>query len=169
MDTTEPPYENHNFRESETLEMPGEQSTFIKLKSEKCPEALSGRHGELQPVRRGFRCTRVEDVALCPWNIVTVALLEFYQRLLQVFSDVSSRPAPTAREMLHETAVAWIRYKLAQCVPARSWLETAQDFRARIKAVVAEINRTHDVDSLCRELPGRVQQVKAAEGGRINK
>ena len=46
---------------------------------------------------------------------------------------------------------------------------TAQEFRARIKAVVAEINRTHDVDSLCRELPGRVQQVKAAEGGRINK
>ena len=97
MDTTEPPYENRNFRESETLEMPGEQSTFIKLKSKKCPEALSGRHGELQPVRRGFRCTRVEDVALCPWNIVTVGLLEFYQRLLQVFSDVGSRPAPTAR------------------------------------------------------------------------
>ena len=62
-----------------------------------------------------------------------MALLEFYQRLIQVFSDVG------------------------------------QEFRARIKAVVAEINRTHDVDSLCRELPGRVQQVKAAEGGRISK
>jgi hypothetical protein len=37
MDTTEPPYEYHNFRESETLEMPGEQIAFIKLKSEKVP------------------------------------------------------------------------------------------------------------------------------------
>ncbi len=71
--------------------------------------------------------------------------------------------------MLHETAVAWIRYSLAQCVPARSWLETFQEFRARIQAVVAEINRVHDVDSLCRELPERVQEVKAMEGGRIGK
>jgi hypothetical protein len=83
--------------------------------------------------------------------------------------DAAAQPGALQEVMLHETAVAWIRYKLAQCVPARCWLETAQEFRARIKAVVAEINRTHDVDSLCRELPSRVQQVKAAEGGRINK
>ena len=48
-------------------------------------------------------------------------------------------------------------------------LETAQEFRARSKAVVAEINRVHDVENLCWELPERVQEVKAMEGGRIGK
>ena len=48
-------------------------------------------------MRRGFPSTRVEVVAVCPWNIVTRALLEFYQRFLQVFSDVGSCPPPTAR------------------------------------------------------------------------
>ena len=34
---------------------------------------------------------------------------------------------------------------------------------------VAEVNATHDVDSLCKELPARVAQLILAEGGRLAK
>ena len=51
----------------------------------------------------------------------------------------------------------------------RPWLETAEDYGARLKAVVAEVNREHDQDSLCRDLPNRAQLVIDAEGGRIAK
>ena len=46
-------------------------------------------------------------------------------------------------------------YKLARCVPARPWLETAEDHGPRLKAVVAEVNREHDLESLCRQLLSR--------------
>ena len=83
--------------------------------------------------------------------------------------DASQQPGALQEVMLHETAVAWVRYKLARCVPARPWLETAEDYGARLKAVVAEVNREHDLDSLCRDLPNRAQLVRDAEGGRIAK
>ena len=41
--------------------------------------------------------------------------------------------------------------------------------RTRLKAAVAEVNATHDVDSLCKELPARVAQLILAEGGRLAK
>ena len=59
--------------------------------------------------------------------------------------------------------------KLARCLPARPWLETPEEYRTRLKAAVAEVNATHDVDSLCKELPARVAQLSLAEGGRLAK
>ena len=76
---------------------------------------------------------------------------------------------PGVRPSPHETAVAWVRYKLARCVPARPWLETTEEYGVRLKAVVAAINQEHDVESLCRELPDRAARVKAEQGGRISK
>ena len=83
--------------------------------------------------------------------------------------DASLQPGALQEVMLHETAVAWCRYKLARCLPARPWLETPEEYRARLKAAVAEVNATHDVDSLCKELPARVAQLILAEGGRLAK
>ena len=91
------------------------------------------------------------------------------QALLNLGKRVTGLEKPRREVMLHETAVAWVRYKLARCVPARPWLETAEDYGARLKAVVADVNREHDLDSLCRDLPNRAQLVKDAEGGRIAK
>ena len=54
-------------------------------------------------------------------------------------------------------------------MPARPWLETPEEYRTRLKAAVAEINATHDVDSLCKELPARVAQLILEEGGRLAK
>ena len=51
----------------------------------------------------------------------------------------------------------------------RPWLETPEEYRTRLKAAVAEVNATHDVDSLCKELPARVAQLILAEGGRLAK
>ena len=59
--------------------------------------------------------------------------------------------------------------QLARCLPARPWLETPEEYRTRLKAAVAEVNATHDVDSLCKELPARVAQLILAEGGRLAK
>ena len=71
--------------------------------------------------------------------------------------------------MLHETSVAWCRIRLAQCVPARPWLETYAEYGRRLKTVVADINRSLDVDGLSKELPGRVEQLIELEGGRLAK
>ena len=53
--------------------------------------------------------------------------------------------------------------------PARPWLETPEEYRTRLKAAVAEVIATHDVDSLCKELPARVAQLILEEGGRLAK
>ena len=83
--------------------------------------------------------------------------------------DASIQPGHLQEIMLHETAVAWCRYKLARCVPARPWLESVEEYGTRLKKVVAEINAEHNVDGLCRELPGRVAELVAAKGGRLAK
>ncbi len=54
-------------------------------------------------------------------------------------------------------------------MPARSWLETVDEYRTRLKSVVADFNRTYDVEGLCRELPARVEKLRVAEGGRLAK
>ena len=71
--------------------------------------------------------------------------------------------------MLHETAVGWCRYRLARCVPARPWLETPAEYGHRLKTVVADINRSLNVEGLCKALPGRVEQLIEEEGGRLPK
>ena len=71
--------------------------------------------------------------------------------------------------MLHETAVAWIRYKLARSTPTRPWLETVAEYGSRLKEVVAAINREHNLVGLCGELRQRAEKVRAQQGGRISK
>ena len=84
-------------------------------------------------------------------------------------NDASEQPGALQEVMLHETAVAWCRYKLAKCVPARPWLETVPEYRARLKSVAAAVNTHHNVEGLCWELPQRVEAVRLAEGARISK
>ena len=71
--------------------------------------------------------------------------------------------------VLHETAVAWVRQRLAASVPARCWEETRAAYRARLKKCCDDINASCDVEGLCRALPKRVQAVIDNEGDRINK
>ena len=81
----------------------------------------------------------------------------------------AKRKAKAKEIMLHETAVSWIRFRLARSVPAKAWEEDRATYTARLKAVCKEINEQLDVDALCRRLPSRIQDVVDAEGDRISK
>ena len=54
-------------------------------------------------------------------------------------------------------------------MPRQPWKETVEEYTARLKAIVQYINDNHDIESLCREFPDRMQAVIDNEGDRINK
>ena len=61
--------------------------------------------------------------------------------------------------LLHDTAVSWIRCRLAQTLPKECWKETPAEYEARLKRVVADINANLDVEGLCRRLPDRLRKL----------
>ncbi len=71
--------------------------------------------------------------------------------------------------MLHETAVAWIRSRLAKTVPPRPWQETEGQYAKRLKECVAYINGHYKVKELNMEFPQRVARIMEATGSRISK
>ena len=81
--------------------------------------------------------------------------------------DASIQPGHMQEVMLHETAVAWIRWRLTQTTPAQAWLESRAEYEARLKGVVADINQNLDVEGLCYGLPKRLAKLIATEGGRL--
>ena len=82
-------------------------------------------------------------------------------------AEAGDQPGHMQEILLHETAVSWIRWRLAQTVPRQCWLETVPEYTSRLKAVVQDINDRLDVEGLCRDLPERIQKLVDAEGGRI--
>ena len=83
--------------------------------------------------------------------------------------DARIQPGHLQEVMLHETAVAWIRYRLAKTVPPKPWEETEEQYAKRLKECVAYINEYYNVKELCMEFPQRVARIMEAEGGRIGK
>ena len=83
--------------------------------------------------------------------------------------DGSRQPGSSGDLMLHETAVAWIRYRERKTLPREPWNETVEEYTSRLKAIVQHCNDNHDIDSLCREFPDRMQMLVDNEGDRINK
>ena len=83
--------------------------------------------------------------------------------------DASVQPGQLQEVMLHETAVSWMRVRLAQTLPRRCWEETLEAYRARLKTCAAHINDTFDVAGLCRELPERVRELDRRQGERLAK
>ena len=81
----------------------------------------------------------------------------------------SMQPGCLQEVMLHETAMAWVRIRLAKTVPKNCWTESVADYRKRLKACCADINATHNADCLCRELPLRVQMLVDHKGDSIPK
>ena len=69
--------------------------------------------------------------------------------------------------MLHETAVAWLRSRLAVTTPARSWEETPSAHGTRIRACCSYINGHYDVAGLCRDFPRRVRDLVDKKGERL--
>ena len=83
--------------------------------------------------------------------------------------DASRQPGNLQEVMLHETSVSWIRHRETVSQLRQPWTETVEQFCARMRGIVQHINANHDVENLCRELPHRIEDVIAAEGGRISK
>ena len=89
-------------------------------------------------------------------------------RSYEGLSDDRRKPAQEEAGR-HETAVAWLRQRLAASLPPRCWEETRAAYRARLKRCCDEINASCDVEGLCREFPQRLRTLQEAEGGRLHK
>jgi hypothetical protein len=81
--------------------------------------------------------------------------------------DAVKQPGQLQEVLLHETAVSWLRCRLGRSAPAQSWLETREQYGARLKRCCDEINKDLDVDDLCRAFPKRCKLLDDAEGGRL--
>ena len=110
------------------------------------------------------------------FDICTGAITNEYRQALHEHGlrafwgqNASAQPGHLQEVHLHETAVSWLRYRLTQSTPASPWKETRKQFTARIKECCADINRSLDVEGLCKGFPKRVQMVLAAKGDRITK
>ena len=81
--------------------------------------------------------------------------------------NASKQPGNLQELMLHETAVSWLRTRLAESVPQRAWLETRDAFAARLKQCCDKVNRDLDVDGLCKSFPKRIAKLRARKGDRL--
>ena len=81
--------------------------------------------------------------------------------------NARAQPGSLQEVLLHETAVSWMRTKLAESVPARAWQETREGYCARLRKCCEAINKDYNVDGLCRDFLPRVQKLRAHGGGRI--
>ena len=80
-----------------------------------------------------------------------------------------AQPGWRADVLLHETSVSWIRHNLTLTTPKKPWLETREQYVARPCHVVATINGDYDVDGLCGQFPGRLDELIARGGDRLHK
>ena len=81
--------------------------------------------------------------------------------------DASKQSGDAQEVMLHETAVALLRRRLALTLPRRPWLETREAYCTRLKDQAAFINVHYNMEGLCKEFPLRLQKVIEHDGGRI--
>ena len=81
--------------------------------------------------------------------------------------SASAQPGYCADVLLHETAVSWIRHKLTATTPKRPWLESREQYAARLRQVVADINRHYAVGGLCNRFPDRLDELIRRQGDRL--
>ena len=79
------------------------------------------------------------------------------------------QPGQLQEIMLRETAVAWMRKRLAKTLPRKCWEESTEAYQARLKACAAHFNAKFDVEGLCWELPDRVEKLYKRKGDRLRK
>ena len=62
--------------------------------------------------------------------------------------NASAQPGHMQEVLLHETAVSWIRLRLAATVPSKPWLETRGEYASRLRRVAGDIHANLDVEGL---------------------
>ena len=110
------------------------------------------------------------------YNTATGNVTKKYQAALRdhgfnnmMGDNASAQPGHMQEVLLHETAVSWIRLRLAATTPRKPWLETRGEYASRLRRVVDDINANLDVEGLCKGLLKRLDLVIKAKGGRILK
>lgn len=73
--------------------------------------------------------------------------------------DAREQPGTLAQVLLHETAVAWVRLQQTRATPRQPWAETRAAFGERMRAIARRTNEEYNVEALCWEFPGRIQQL----------
>ena len=63
--------------------------------------------------------------------------------------DASVQPGSLQELLLHETAVSWMRDRLAKTLPKKPWEESLDQYRSRLKECAAHINTHHKVELGC--------------------
>ena len=81
--------------------------------------------------------------------------------------DASQQPGAMADMMLHETAVSWVRKRLAVTMPKENWLETREAYSSRLKRCCEQVNEECDVEGLCRQYPKRLKLLNEKDGARL--
>ena len=81
--------------------------------------------------------------------------------------DAKKQPGQLSDLLLHETAVAWLRYKLKLSTPERPWKETREQYKVRIQEACRQVNAEYNVQGLCRQFPERLEKLKEKEGDRL--
>ena len=81
--------------------------------------------------------------------------------------NASQQPGNIQEILLHETAVAWLRRRLAASVPEKAWLESREEYAARLRKCCEEVNGECDVEGLCRAFMGRITKLLNRKSGRL--
>ena len=81
--------------------------------------------------------------------------------------DASTQPPNIADLLPHETVTSWIRTREAKGKPKSPWLETRTAFKKRMGDIARDINRTLDVEGVCRSFAHRLEDVLAVQGDRL--
>ena len=84
------------------------------------------------------------------------------------YPAMSSQPGNLQDFSLHQTAVAWIRYREKKSKPKVPWEATPAELGQRLRAICQAINDNLEVDDLRKRFPKRLQELVDAEGDRLS-
>ena len=138
----------HNVRAAINIRFQGSPSKPDKLFTDRGPGFYNPGHGKITPdYKAALEATRLTTV---------------------IGDDAKAQPGSLGDVLLHETAVSWMRVRLAETTPPRPWLETHDQYNQRLKTCCEAINRDLDVPGLCRGWNKRMQDLKDKAGDRLH-
>ena len=84
-------------------------------------------------------------------------------------TDNKGQPADLADVLLHETAVSHVQKRIRLTRPRKPWLETREQFVARVQRIAKEVNKSVDLVGICCEYPTRLRTLVEKKGDRLRK
>ena len=98
---------------------------------------------------------------------VAARVIEFYHPAWALYMVSKSRRtfAPVCYRQGRKSPN--IRKKLTATTPRRPWLESRDQYAARLRQVVADINRNYAVGALCQRFPDRLDELVRRQGDRL--